>query len=181
MGPAPSLWAASWACNLVAVTKELSGQNTAGWCPAPAEHLIKSPEHKRQQNAKPQRCTGSVQGQRVCPAEAHRVVRAQKGSLRVWRPAGWACASRFDLDASKELHGHTGPVTTVALGDECAPVYPLEQLVDYLVSCWDPGTSSIWRFGICAVHLYKSPYGSVRPDSFQCFRAVRKLLPVASA
>ena len=42
----------------------------------------------------------------------------QKGSLRVWRPTGGDGAARFSLDASHELHGHTGPVTTVALGDE---------------------------------------------------------------
>ena len=43
---------------------------------------------------------------------------SQKGSLRVWR-AG-AGDGRFDLDASRELTGHTGPVTTVALSEQCA-------------------------------------------------------------
>jgi hypothetical protein len=42
---------------------------------------------------------------------------AQKGSLRVWAAGA---GGRFDLDASRELTGHTGPVTTVALSDQCA-------------------------------------------------------------
>jgi hypothetical protein len=48
----------------------------------------------------------------------------QKGTLRVWREArGADKGPHFNMEASRDLPGHTGPVTSVALNDECAPTH----------------------------------------------------------
>lgn len=45
-------------------------------------------------------------------------MRMQRGGLRVWRGEPAAGPKLFDLEASREVTGHTGPVTSVALDDE---------------------------------------------------------------
>jgi hypothetical protein len=42
----------------------------------------------------------------------------QRGGLRVWRGNAAAGPKLFDLNVSREIPGHTGPVTSVALNDE---------------------------------------------------------------
>lgn len=42
----------------------------------------------------------------------------QRGGLRVWRGNAAAGPKLFDLNVSREISGHTGPVTSVALNDE---------------------------------------------------------------
>lgn len=42
----------------------------------------------------------------------------QRGGLRVWRGDAAAGPMLFDLNVSREISGHTGPVTSVALNDE---------------------------------------------------------------
>ena len=42
----------------------------------------------------------------------------QRGGLRVWRGDGAAGPKLFDLNVSREISGHTGPVTSVALNDK---------------------------------------------------------------
>ena len=44
-------------------------------------------------------------------------VAVQRGGLRVWRSTPAAGAKLFDLEVSREISGHTGPVTSVALDD----------------------------------------------------------------
>ena len=45
------------------------------------------------------------------------VLAVQRGGLRVWRSTPAAGAKLFDLEVSREISGHTGPVTSVALDD----------------------------------------------------------------
>lgn len=52
---------------------------------------------------------------------------SQRGTLRVWRAANTSSAARFALDSYKDLPGHTGPVTSVALNDQCVHS-PLDHL-----------------------------------------------------
>ncbi|EIE19917.1 WD40 repeat-like protein [Coccomyxa subellipsoidea C-169] len=78
---------------------------------------------------------------------------SKAGSLRVWRAAGADSKAHFDMSTSKELSGHTGPVTSVALSEEC--IYSGSW--DYTVRIWGRSrlkpiavlSCSDWVWGVC--------------------------------
>ncbi|BDA51263.1 probable E3 ubiquitin ligase complex SCF subunit sconB at N-terminal half [Coccomyxa sp. Obi] len=75
------------------------------------------------------------------------------GSLRVWKAVGSDSKAHFDLSTSKELPGHAGPVTSVAMSDECI----FSGSWDYTVRIWGRSrlktmavlSCSDWVWGVC--------------------------------
>ncbi|CAL8466377.1 g5913 [Coccomyxa elongata] len=78
---------------------------------------------------------------------------SKAGSLRVWKAAGSDNKTPFDLSTSKELTGHAGPVTSVAMNDECI----FSGSWDYTVRMWGRSRlktlavlqCSDWVWGVC--------------------------------